>query len=104
VHEVFERPAHPYTLGLQAAMPSRLEGARARLEPIEGSPPDLFAPPPGCAYFERCPWAMRVCGPQGPPLWTVEGDHASRCWLHHEAAAARAPAALHRGRLMGAGA
>jgi oligopeptide/dipeptide ABC transporter ATP-binding protein len=100
VHDVFERPAHPYTLGLQAALPSRHEGRRARLEPIEGSPPDLFAPPPGCAYFDRCPWAMRACGPSDPPLWAVEPGHASRCWLHHAEAGARAPAALHRQRLM----
>ena len=61
VDDVFYRPAHPYTLGLQAvdaaAAPS---GPRGRLEPIEGSPPDLFSPPAGCAYFERCPWAMEV--------------------------------------------
>ena len=72
VDDVFYRPAHPYTLGLKQAMPSDAEGARARLEPIEGSPPDLFSPPPGCSYFERCPWAMKVCGPDLPPLWPVQ--------------------------------
>jgi oligopeptide/dipeptide ABC transporter ATP-binding protein len=100
VDDVFYRPAHPYTLGLKQAMPSDAEGPRARLEPIEGSPPDLFGPPPGCAYFERCPWAMKACGPELPPLWPVEPGHGARCWLHHEAAAARRPAALFRGALM----
>src|SRR6185369_6117571 len=71
VDDVFYRPAHPYTLGLKQAMPSDAEGTRARLEPIEGSPPDLFAPPPGCPYADRCPWAMKVCGPDLPPLWAV---------------------------------
>jgi oligopeptide/dipeptide ABC transporter ATP-binding protein len=95
--DVFYRPAHPYTLGLKQAMPSDAEGARARLEPIEGSPPDLFAPPPGCPYFERCPWAMRACGPELPPLRPVEPGHAARCWLHHEGAAARRPERLFHG-------
>jgi oligopeptide/dipeptide ABC transporter ATP-binding protein len=104
VEELFARPAHPYTLGLQAAMPHGREGRRERLEPIEGTPPDLFAPPPGCAYFDRCPHAMRVCGPTPPPLWPVERGHASRCWLHHVAATPRAPAGLFRGALMGDGA
>jgi oligopeptide/dipeptide ABC transporter ATP-binding protein len=103
VDDVFYRPAHPYTLGLQQAMPSDAEGARARLEPIEGSPPDLFSPPPGCAYFARCPHAMKACGPELPPLWTVQPGHAARCWLHHEAAAARRPPRLFRGAEMPAG-
>ncbi len=103
VDDVFYRPAHPYTLGLKQAMPSDAEGARARLEPIEGSPPDLFGPPPGCSYFERCPWAMTVCGPDLPPLWPVQPGHAARCWLHHEAAAARRPERLFRGALMPGG-
>ncbi len=103
VDDVFYRPAHPYTLGLKQAMPSDAEGTRARLEPIEGSPPDLFAPPPGCPYFERCPWAMKVCGPDLPPLWPVQAGHAARCWLHHEAAAARRPARLFQGAEMRGG-
>ncbi len=103
VDDVFYRPAHPYTLGLQQAMPSDAEGARPRLEPIEGSPPDLFAPPPGCPYFERCPSAMKACGPALPPLWEVQPGHAARCWLHHEDAAARRPARLFQGAVMRGG-
>jgi oligopeptide/dipeptide ABC transporter ATP-binding protein len=101
VDEIFYHPAHPYTLGLQLAMPHGVEGRRERLEPIEGSPPDLFAPPPGCPYFERCPYAMEVCRATPPPLWTVETQHASRCWLHHADASYRSPEKLFRGRLMG---
>ena len=103
VDDVFYRPAHPYTLGLKQAMPSDAEGPRPRLEPIEGSPPDLFAPPPGCPYFERCPWAMKACGPALPPLWPVQPGHAARCWLHHEDAAARRPGRLFLGALMRGG-
>jgi oligopeptide/dipeptide ABC transporter ATP-binding protein len=104
VDDVFYRPAHPYTLGLQQAMPSDAEGTRTRLEPIEGSPPDLFAPPPGCPYAARCPWAMKVCGPDLPPLWPVQAGHTARCWLHHEGAAARRPPKLYQGAQMPGGA
>ncbi len=100
VDDIFYRPAHPYTLGLQAARPPADEVARALLEPIEGAPPDLFHPPTGCAYFERCPWAMQVCEPHDPPLWPLAPGHASRCWLHHELAAPRRPDKLHHGKLM----
>jgi oligopeptide/dipeptide ABC transporter ATP-binding protein len=98
--EIFHRPAHPYTLGLKAAMPNPAEGARARLVPIEGSPPDLFSPPRGCAYVERCPYAMRLCDEVNPPLWSVEAGHASRCWLHHVEARGQRPRELHRGAEM----
>ena len=101
VDDVFYRPAHPYTLGLQQAMPHREAGRdRARLEPIEGSPPDLFSPPPGCPYVDRCPWAMEVCGPNEPPLWAVAPGHGARCWLHHVYAAGRRPERLFHGALM----
>jgi oligopeptide transport system ATP-binding protein len=100
VDDVFYRPAHPYTLGLKQAMPHRSDLRRARLEPIAGSPPDLFSPPAGCPYVERCPWAMRVCGPHDPPLWPVQPGHAARCWLHHERAADRRPEPLFHGALM----
>lgn len=93
--DIFHRPAHPYTLGLSRARPPLQEGARTRLEAIEGSPPDLFHPPEGCAYSERCPWALRACGPHDPPLWDVGGKHRSRCWLHHGGAEARRPSELH---------
>jgi oligopeptide/dipeptide ABC transporter ATP-binding protein len=104
VDDVFYRPAHPYTLGLQAAKPKAVEGKRDRLEPIEGAPPDLFEPPAGCPYFDRCPWAMRICGPSCPPLWPVTAGHASRCWLHHELAGARRPARIFSGATMRNGA
>jgi oligopeptide transport system ATP-binding protein len=98
--DVFYRPAHPYTLGLKQSMPHRDERRRGRLEPIEGSPPDLFSPPPGCPYVERCPWAMKVCAPNDPPLWAVQPGHAARCWLHHANAGARRPERLFRGAVM----
>ena len=85
VDDVFARSAHPYTVGLRAAIPGNAPGARQRLRPIEGSPPDLFAPPAGCAYAARCPHAMRVCGLAEPQPFSTGAGHFGKCWLHHEA-------------------
>ncbi|MEN9723116.1 MAG: hypothetical protein RJB38_1102 [Pseudomonadota bacterium] len=88
VDDVFYRSSHPYTLGLRRAMPENQEQRQKRLIPIEGSPPDLFKPPQGCGYFARCPQAMTVCESRMPMEFGVrrssEGQHFSRCWLHHE--------------------
>ena len=100
VHDIFARPGHPYTLGLQAARPPPDERRREKLEPIEGAPPDLFQPPVGCAYFERCPWAMSVCEANDPPLWPLSPSQASRCWLHHEHGVQRRPERLGHGAVM----
>jgi oligopeptide/dipeptide ABC transporter ATP-binding protein len=81
-------------------MPRDEEGARERLTAIEGSPPDLFSPPAGCPYFERCPFAMQVCGPNDPPPWPVEAGHETRCWLHHPHARERRPVQLFCGAEM----
>ena len=89
VDDVFYRSAHPYTLGLKAAMPSNRTDAKQELTPIDGSPPDLFAPPAGCGYFARCPHAMRACEANHPPTFALasppaeESEHHARCWLHH---------------------
>ena len=95
VDDVFYRAGHPYTLGLKAAMPSSRTPKGEGLRPIEGTPPDLFAPPVGCGYFARCPHAMRVCGPSRPPNFEVDPRHTALCWLHHPDAPRTAPA-LHR--------
>ncbi len=94
VDDVFYRSAHPYTLGLKAAMPRNeprnepsndpdRASAGERLLPIEGSPPDLFHPPSGCAYAARCPYAMEVCAARDPGAFHLADHHFARCWLHH---------------------
>lgn len=84
VDDIFYHPAHPYTVGLRAAMPSNDPKAEHRLMPIEGSPPDLFSPPEGCAYAARCPHAMRICSAFEPEAFVVGEGHSGRCWLHHD--------------------
>jgi len=81
VDDIFYRSAHPYTLGLRGAMPSNRRD-RQQLQTIPGSPPDLFAPPAGCAFHERCPHAMQVCSTQQPPAFG--NGHRAACWLQHQ--------------------
>jgi oligopeptide/dipeptide ABC transporter ATP-binding protein len=86
VDDIFYQSAHPYMQGLKSAMPSNRGGRDKQLMPIEGSPPDLFAPPVGCAYGERCPHAMNICQRRNPSMTDVGPDHVARCWLHADGA------------------
>jgi oligopeptide/dipeptide ABC transporter ATP-binding protein len=67
---LFARPAHPYTQALIAAAPlPDPVAARQSARPILlGDPPSPIAPPPGCAFHPRCPWAAGVCRESVPPL------------------------------------
>lgn len=87
-HDIFYRAAHPYTLGLRAAMPSNVDETEQSLQPIDGSPPDLFAPPPGCGYCARCPHAVEICATTPPPRFDLEDAHRVKCWHHHDDAPA----------------
>jgi oligopeptide transport system ATP-binding protein len=79
--ELYASPRHPYTRGLLASIP-RLDGeAGARLVPISGSPPDLAALPPGCAFAPRCPRADAACAAQRPALRPLSATHLGAC-LH----------------------
>ncbi|MNE92878.1 Oligopeptide transport ATP-binding protein OppD [compost metagenome] len=80
VEDIFYRPQHPYTQGLLRSIPKRGGGSRERLIPIEGTPPDLLNPPPGCPFMERCPHAFERCS-QRPPVTELSPGHRSMCWL-----------------------
>jgi peptide/nickel transport system ATP-binding protein len=76
---LFAQPRHPYTAGLLRAVP-RLDRPRgARLETIEGAPPDLLDLPPGCRFAPRCAWRVDACTQQLPDLKTVAPQRASAC-------------------------
>jgi oligopeptide/dipeptide ABC transporter ATP-binding protein len=90
VTRIFDAPAHPYTQALLGSIPRMADG-RERLTAIEGQPPDLAAPPSGCAFHPRCPQAMAQCREQVPPETTLAPRHTTRCWLSVPASAQAVP-------------
>jgi len=77
--EIYANPRHPYTLGLLRSVPRLDEPRRARLDPIQGQPPDLTRLPPGCAFAPRCNYKVERCV-EVPPLEDVVQGHRSACW------------------------
>lgn len=84
VEEIFYRPRHPYTWGLLNSMP-RLDMKREEeeLQSIPGTPPDLFKPPQGCPFADRCPHTMNICHSQMPEKTEASPTHGVYCWLEH---------------------
>lgn len=80
VEDIFYRPQHPYTKGLLRSIPKHGGKSKERLVPIEGTPPDLLNPPPGCPFIERCPHAFARCA-ERPPFFELGPGHRSLCWL-----------------------
>ncbi len=78
--ELYHRPRHPYTLGLLRSVPRLDQPRKAKLDPIEGFPPDLVHMPTGCAFQPRCRFATERCKVEAPPLMPVGEDHLSACW------------------------
>ncbi len=87
--DIFYSPKHPYTKALLESVPQVDSDAGTPLASIPGTPPDLIAPPQGCAFAERCPYAMEICRRAQPALTEFGGEHAAACWLHHEEFAKR---------------
>lgn len=82
--DIFYHPEHPYTKGLLHSVP-RLDKVE-KLEPIEGTPPDLFSPPKGCPFTARCPFAMEVCNKIYPESSNLSDSHSVDCWLQDKRA------------------
>lgn len=81
--DVFYTPRHPYTWGLLGSTPG-IAGKGQELIAIPGTPPDLFAPPKGCAFAARCRYAMNVCKETAPRSGDVSVGHSVSCWLLDE--------------------
>ena len=81
VKEIFANPRHPYTLGLLNSIPRLDQGRKAKLQPIEGLPPDLIALPKGCPFRARCMFAIARCADENPPLEPVGPRHHAACWV-----------------------
>jgi peptide/nickel transport system ATP-binding protein len=75
---IFNKPLHPYTRHLISSLP-RI-GDDAPRKGLEGSPPNLADPPPGCRFHPRCPLAMEVCSQRVPPMVESEPGHRAACF------------------------
>ena len=78
VHDLFDMPQHPYTIGLLGAIP-RLDLEQTRLVSIEGQVPSPAQPLSGCSFAPRCPFAQPACSNQVPALREVGHAHFSAC-------------------------
>lgn len=81
--DIFYNPKHPYTWGLLRSIPNPKEDIKERLQPIDGTPPDLLKPPVGCPFAPRCDHAMKICLTHRPEAFEVSPSHCSACWLNH---------------------
>jgi oligopeptide/dipeptide ABC transporter ATP-binding protein len=87
---IYHDPRHPYTVALLKSVPRLDQPRRARLDPVEGSPPDLTKLDGGCAFRPRCRFAVDKCATAYPTLDAVgESGHLAACFRSAEVAQAR---------------
>jgi oligopeptide/dipeptide ABC transporter ATP-binding protein len=84
LRQLFERPRHPYTLGLLQAIPALAGNAKTELKTIKGTVPSLRNLPGGCRFRDRCDWAIPECAEADPELFVTGQDHVAACIRWHE--------------------
>lgn len=82
--EIFYNPKHPYTWALLNSVPKLEWKGKQLLDTIKGTPPDLIAPPKGCAFAARCKYCMNICLEKEPKEYSFENSHKAKCWLYSE--------------------
>ncbi len=83
---LFERPLHPYTALLLAAVPEPDPSLGFRGAPLEGELPSPLAPPPGCPFHPRCPAMRERCRSEPPAYREIEPGRFVRCHFPGEVA------------------
>lgn len=81
--DLFFHPLHPYTEALLSSVPKADPDQKDASVPLEGEVPNPAAPPPGCHFHPRCPYATEVCSKELPPLAELTPGHLAAC--HHAA-------------------
>jgi oligopeptide/dipeptide ABC transporter ATP-binding protein len=80
--EVVQKPLHPYTEALVAAVPVPDPTARRISVTLKGEVPSAINPPSGCRFHTRCPYVMEVCREKEPPLIEISDNREVACFLH----------------------
>jgi peptide/nickel transport system ATP-binding protein/oligopeptide transport system ATP-binding protein len=76
---LYQRPRHPYTQALLAAVPVPEPGRRRTRVAVIGDPPSPVTPPSGCVFRTRCPRAEAICAERVPELRQIDPGHVSAC-------------------------
>jgi len=85
---IYHDPRHPYTMALLRSVPRLDRPRQARLDPVEGQPPDLTRLDIGCAFRPRCRFAVEACAVSRPPLQpAADRAHFAACFRSNEIAA-----------------
>lgn len=99
VVSLFDRPRHPYTLGLLASIPDARHSRETALPTIKGAVPSLKNLPKGCRFFERCPYSQQRCASESPALRYLDPTHAVACHFAEDIAKGE----IKQNNMMGAG-
>ena len=86
--DIYHKPRHPYTLALLKSVPRLDQPRGAKLDPVEGQPPDLARLDDGCPFRPRCRFAIDRCATENPRLEPVSEGHFTACWEKDNLAAA----------------
>ena len=92
VEQIFDRPSHPYTMGLFESRPS-MHKSKGPLPSIKGNIPSIKHVPKGCPFHPRCPFVMEKCKHGKVPDFAIPPSHShqARCWLHEKASLLKGP-------------
>jgi len=82
--DIYHNPKHPYTVALLKSVPRIDQPRGAKLDPVDGQPPDLARLDDGCSFRPRCRYATDECTASMPLLEHVDGIHHSACFHKHE--------------------
>jgi oligopeptide/dipeptide ABC transporter ATP-binding protein len=81
--EIYSNPLHPYTQALLQAIPiPDPEAKRKARQKLGGDAPNPIAPPSGCRFHTRCPFATERCGSEEPEFREASPGHSVACFLH----------------------
>ena len=79
--DIYHNPRHPYTVALLKSVPRLDQPRKAKLDPVEGQPPDLTRLDDGCSFRPRCRYSVERCAHEFPPLDAAgDANHFSACW------------------------
>ncbi len=84
VSDTFNKPVHPYTIGLLASIPRATEGVETRLPTMDGIAPTLAERPQGCVFAPRCPLAIDKCRVEKPITDIIIEGRTVKCHRWHE--------------------